>query len=71
MTDADGKKYKWTVQSFKNATNVVLGKKPRLISGWSYTDHEGYTRCVEGNWIDLVGAFDLTATNYGFRHNLS
>ena len=71
MKDKDGTVYKWTVRHFVGATQFVLGKKPRHFSGWEYEDHEGCTRVVEGNWLDLVDAFKRTAENYCFTHTLS
>lgn len=71
MTDtSDSSIYYWTVRSFKNATNIVLGRKPRKISGWLYIDHEGYQRNVEGNWLELVDHFRLVASNYGLTSNI-
>ena len=72
MTDADGKKYFWKFARFERAWNCGGNlKKGRPISGWSFTDHDGIERSVEGNWGDLVAAFKLTAENYGFTCNIS
>lgn len=72
MKDETGNEYRWTVRSFQRAWNCGGHiAKPRYISGWSYTDHEGCTRSVEGNWLDLVAAFRLTSENYGLTSTIS
>lgn len=72
LTDSDGKVYKWAIQRVPRAYNCGGNlPKPRIISGWQYTDHDGIPRMVEGNWGDLVAAFHLTAENYGFATKLS
>ncbi len=70
MQDSDGKVYRWSVTREPRAYNCN-GSKSRFVSGWNYTDHEGYTRFSEGNWMDLVAAFRATAENYGFKTNIS
>ena len=71
LTDAAGTPYFWTVRAGK--WHNCGGNLPRAkwITGWSYTDHEGYERIAEGNWLALVDAFRLTADNYGFTTNIS
>ncbi len=72
MTDSTGNVFFWTVRYVARAFNCGGKlKKARHISGWSYTDHEGYERFSEGNWIELVANFKLTAENYGFTTNIS
>lgn len=70
LTDETGNIYKWTVRHLV-ATNLTLGQKPKKIAGWSFTDHEGYERFAEGNWMDLVAKFRLVAENYGLTSNIS
>jgi hypothetical protein len=70
MTDKEGQVCHWNAERF-TGQNLTLGRRPRQVSGWSYTDHEGYQRNVEGNWLDLVAAFKLTADNYGFSTTIS
>jgi len=67
MTDSAGTVYRWTIQRVPRAINLGAGNGPigRVITGWEYTDHEGYTRFSEGNWFDLVGAVKRTIENYG------
>ena len=67
----NGETYYWTVQSFKDWTNLVAGEWPRKINGWVYTDDEGTDRVVEGNWYELLAHFNVTASNYNMTHNLS
>lgn len=72
LTDDAGQSYHWTVRHYTRAW--LCGDrltKGRYSSGWAYTDHDGVERCVEGNWLALVDAFRLTATNYGFTTNIS
>ena len=71
MTDMNDKVYWWSVWREPRAVNLTLGKKPRIISGWQYRDHEGCERFVEGNWLELVHHFRATAHNYGFITNIS
>ena len=33
--------------------------------GCEFTDHDGYSRYSEGNWMTLVAKFKLVAENYG------
>lgn len=70
MAHTDGEQVHWTVCSY-SGINLVLGQKARKIRGWSFTDHEGYDRVVEGNWFDLVAHFRLVAANYGFTSTIS
>lgn len=70
MTHNDGTKYHWTVIS-SNRTCLVAGHKPRAMRGWEFTDHDRYTRFVEGNWKDLVDHFQLVASSYGMTCNIS
>ena len=63
--DADGAVYRWTLRRVPRIYNMTLGQS-RVISGWEYIDHDGYTRFSEGNWQDLVADVKLTASNYGF-----
>ena len=72
MTDQDGKVYYWSVRHISRAWNVLMKPaKSHYINGWQYTDHEGCERFAEGSWMDLVDAFRLTASNYGFTCNIS
>ena len=64
LKDADGAVYKWTLRHVPKLYNMLLGQS-RVISGWEYTDHEGYTRFSEGIWEDAVADVKLTASNYG------
>lgn len=71
MTDkVDSKVYQWHVRHM-TATNITLGQKPRKISGWAFTDHEGCERFSEGTWNDLIPMFRMVADNYGFSTTLS
>lgn len=67
LEDSEGKVYRWTIKRVPRAVNLILGHKPRVVSGWEFTDHEGYTRFAEGNWRDLVAHFHAVAENYGLR----
>jgi hypothetical protein len=72
MTDANGVSYFWTVKGHKSLVLNEPGKKrPRLIHGWMFVDHEGCQRVVEGNWLELVARFHGVAENYGLTSNLS
>lgn len=70
LTDNEGNVYKWTFWH-ETATNCTSGQKPRRIAGWSFRDHEGYTRFCEGNWTDFVPYLRMVAENYGFKTTLS
>lgn len=65
LADDTGKVYRWTIYRIPRAINCTLGKRTRVVSGWEFTDHEGYARFAEGNWRDLVAMFHATASNYG------
>jgi hypothetical protein len=65
LQDSEGKVYRWTIERVPRAVNVGVGIPTRVISGWQFIDHEGYTRFAEGNWQDLVARFKGTAENYG------
>jgi len=71
MTDGEGKTYIWTVHRVPRAINYTMGHKPRIVSGWEYVSNDGCVRFSEGNWIDLVADFRLTANNYGMTTNIS
>lgn len=72
MTDSAGLSCVWTVRRFERAWNCGGNlKTAQHISGWSFTDHEGYERCSEGNWLALVDMFRLVAGNYGLTTNIS
>ncbi len=66
LSDADGKLYHWTITRVPRVYNVTLGHG-RVISGWEYTDQDGYARFSEGTWIDMVPRFKATVENYGLR----
>ncbi len=61
----------WTIFKSNRQWNVTSGKKSHYVSGWSFRDHEGYERFVEGNWLALVDHFRLVADNYGFQTSIS
>ena len=67
LKDMDGKLYRWTIKHEPRLVCCELGKRQRIVSGWTYTDHEGYSRFSEGAWNHLVSAFKLTAENYGLQ----
>ncbi len=71
LTDSSGQTYHWSVQRVPRACNCICGRPNRIVSGWQYTDHDGYARFAEGTWRELVAAFQMTAENYGFTSNLS
>ena len=72
MTGSDGLSCFWTVRRFQRSWNCGGNlKTAKLISGWSFTDHEGCERCLEGDWFALVDMFCLVATNYGLKTNIS
>lgn len=71
MTYQDGKIYHWTIRRVAEGWNLIPGHKPRKMSGWEFTDHEGCTRFEEGNWMELVARFHATAANYDMTCNLS
>ena len=64
LQDETGKLYRWTIQRVPRAINCHIGHS-RVWSGWQFTDHEGYTRNAEGNWLDLIPRVRGTAENYG------
>jgi len=71
MTSTDnGKVYHWSVEKTEGY-NVTLGKRPRKMHGWQFTDHEGCVRVIEGAWRDLVAGFRATAANYNLHCNIS
>ena len=53
LQDESGKVVRWSIQ-----------RDARPPAGWNFTDHQGYTRFVEGTWRDLVARFKNTAANY-------
>lgn len=53
LQDENGKVVVWTVK-----------RDPRPPATWDFVDHEGYRRCVEGNWFALVHRLKATAENY-------
>ena len=65
LADENGRVYHWTIVRVPRAINYTLGLS-RVVTGWQFTDHDSYTRFVEGNWIALVPAVKATAQNYGF-----
>lgn len=67
MTDADGNSFRWTIRKIQTYNTNIK----RLVNGWSFTDHDGYERTIEGNWFDLVESFRMVANNYGFKTNIS
>lgn len=71
MTDANGTNYFWTVKGHKSLVLNEPDRRPRIIHGWVFVDHEGCKRIVEGNWLELVARFHGVAANYGFTSNLS
>ncbi len=58
MVYSDGTVYFWTVR-----------RDPR--TSWEFTDHDGYTRVVGGNWLNFVPRFRLVAENYGMTTDIS
>ncbi len=70
MTDQDGQVYRWTIRRVVDAFNVCI-PKPRKISGWEFTSHDGCARFSEGNWMELVTMFRSVAENYGMTCNIS
>lgn len=72
MTDNANGVCFWTIQRIPRAFNCGDSlKRSRYVSGWSWTDHDGYERFSEGNWLELVTSFLRCAANYGFTCNLS
>ncbi len=71
MTAQNGTRYKWSIGKRQKYTNLVAGRKPRNFFGWSFIDHEGYERIVEGNWKTLISEFHETASRYGLECVLS
>lgn len=70
MQDDQGRVYHWTVKRVPRFVQCFIGHS-RIGSGWEFTDHDGTTRTVSGQWNDLVAQFKLVAGNYGFLCNLS
>jgi len=67
MTDNTGERFTWTVSERRK-----YSQGPRHhFQGYSFTDHEGYERIVEGNWKNLVSDLQYTANNYGLSCILS
>jgi hypothetical protein len=66
LSDKAGKAYHWTIQRVPRSVNCLIGNT-RIISGWKFTDHDGYERFAEGTWRDLVAMFRTVAENYGFK----
>ena len=56
LQDETGKIVRWSIRH-----------DSRPVATWDYTDHQGYTRSVEGNWRDLVFRVKLTAENYNLQ----
>jgi hypothetical protein len=67
LQDETGQIYKWTIKHIPRVINCTIGRKTRVLTGWEFTDHDGYARFAEGNWQDLVSMFKNTAENYGFK----
>lgn len=67
LQDDSGTVVRWTIQHVPRTINCTLGQKTRVVTGWQFTDHEGYARFAEGNWRDLVAMFHATAQNYGLQ----
>lgn len=53
LQDEHGKVVRWSIH--------YDSRRPPT---WNFTDHEGYTRVVDGNWHDLVARFKGCAENY-------
>ena len=66
LADNQGREYRWHISYAPSRTVIGLGK-PHKVNGWEFTDHEGYTRFSEGNWLALVYLFKLVADNYGLK----
>lgn len=71
MTDSNGKNHLWIISERRQYTNLTRANRPRKFYGYSFTDHEGYVRIVEGNWHNLVSELKFIAGNYGFTCVLS
>jgi hypothetical protein len=62
----------WTVRRVPRAYNCGGNlPKARIISGWEFEDHTGYTRFSEGSWMELVAMFRLVSENHGLTSNIS
>ncbi|MDE1767486.1 MAG: hypothetical protein KGI27_14620, partial [Thaumarchaeota archaeon] len=51
LQDENQKIYRWSISRGPRAVNLGTGLH-RVVHGWQFTDHDGYSRFVEGNWID-------------------
>ena len=66
LQDSESKVYQWTIRRVPRAINCVIGRPNRIISGWEFEDHDGYSRFEEGNFLNVVTRVRNTADNYGF-----
>ena len=71
MIAKDGTQYQWTVTGQHQYAQLRNGHKPRNFHGWQFTDHENYTRVVEGTWQNLVCEFRVVSANYDLYSNIS
>ena len=66
LQDSTGMTYRWAVERTQTPLAVCATGKPiRHATGWFFTDHDGYARFSEGNWMALVYQLKLVAENYG------
>lgn len=72
LTDAQGKAYYWSLKYFPRVMRCG-GRLERSTYEpmWILTDHEGYERGIERNWLDTVPRVRQVAEGYGFSTTLS
>lgn len=66
LTDAEGKTYKWTLNTDRTRFTSISLRGKRMFWGYSFADHNGYVRIVEGTSVDLNNEVKFVARNYGF-----
>jgi hypothetical protein len=60
-----GERLRWTLRRETGVYWIRAGRKPKKIDAWMLTDHEGYQRYLESNWLDSVPLVHRHADNHG------
>ena len=72
LKDAEGNNISgWKIVKFNRVFNFISNQNPRLISGWTLIDGDGYERNFEGNWQTCLPQINLVLRNHGIATRLS
>jgi hypothetical protein len=63
LADETGKILRWNISRVPHAINFFIGGS-KIVSGWEFSDHDGYVRFAEGNWRNVVPLIRSVAENY-------